>query len=110
MPTPDHTAILNPPTELKVGATTYQLVFTHKALALAEKATGANLLRWFSTLEMSVSDLSGMLLASLNRYHPEITHDQCFEILDRVGVGPVFNAVVSAWKAAQPSEKNGQAA
>ena len=105
----DPKSIFEKATPLVVGDVTYQLVFTHKALSMAEQATKMNLLRWLNMLEMSVSDLSGMLLACLNKYHPALKLDDCFEILDKAGVGPVFNAVVTCWKAAQPSEKNGQA-
>ena len=104
----DPKAVFEKSTPLVVGDTTYQLVFSHKALAMAEKLTGHNLLRWFASLEMSVSDLHGMLLASLNKYHPDISSDACYEILDKVGVGPVFSAVVAAWKRAQP-DPNGEA-
>ena len=105
----DPKSIFEKATPLVVGGVTYQLVFNHKALAMAEKSTGMNLIRWMNSLELSVSDLSGMLLACLKKHHPEMTLDDCFTILDTVGVGPCFEAVVTAWKAAQPSEKNGQA-
>jgi hypothetical protein len=98
----DPTAIINPPTELKVGDKLYHLVFTHRALAAAEQATKLNLIRWLNSYEMSLSDLSGMLLACLKKHHPELTLDDVFTILDTVGIAPAFEAVVQAWKQAQP--------
>jgi hypothetical protein len=78
------------------------LVFSHKALALAEKLTKENLLSCFITGNVSVSSLAALLLAALNKYHPEITLDRCYEILDKVGAGVVFDAVVEAYKRSQP--------
>ena len=98
----DPKSIFEKATPLVVGGVTYQLVFNHKALALAEKSTGHNMLRWFSSLEMGVNDLAGMLLACLKKHHPEMTLDDVFKILDTVGIGPAFEAVVTAWKQAQP--------
>ena len=80
-----------------------QLVFHHKALALAEKLTKENLLSCFITGSVSVSSLAALLLAACNKYHPEITLDRCYEILDKVGAGVVFDAVVEAYRKSQPA-------
>ena len=68
--------------------TTYQLVFTHRALAMAEKATGHNLLRWFGTLEMSINDLQGMLLATLQRHHPKSRRTNASTSLTKLASAP----------------------
>ena len=106
--------IFEKPIELIVNDTTYKLVFTHRAMAHAEKVTGHNLLQWqllrWSRFEMSTNDLVTMLYACLIKYHSgdkekPLSIDTAYNILDAVGVEATFTAVVEAWQAAQPKPK-----
>ena len=99
------------PRELVVGDITYRLVFTHRAMAHAEKMTGHSLLTWqlnrWTEFTMTTSDLAGMLYACLIKYHsqkdkdgkpvqPFASIDLAYDILDQVGAEIVFVAVIEA--------------
>lgn len=112
--------IFEKPVDINVNGTVYKLVFTHRAMAHAEKVTGHNLLQWqllrWSRFEMSTNDLVTMLYACLIKYHsqkdkdgkpvePFASLDLAYSILDAVGLEVTFTAVVEAWQAAQPRPK-----
>ena len=93
---------------LKVGNETLTLVFTHRSIAVAEEKTGMKLLMAFDSNEITADKLAGMLLSAALKHHPDLTLDDCWDILDTVGTYPVFFAVLEAWTLASPNAEAGK--
>lgn len=86
---------------------TYRLAFNFNALALAERATGMNLLRGgliFMNYEFSVQELRGLLFGALLIAQPDITVQEAGELLRIDRLGDVLVALKQAFALSYPTK------
>lgn len=105
-----------PKTPVTIGGTTYQLCFDLGALAEAETAINAELLRANSDKQVNllaalpVQDLAStraLFAAGLRAFHPEISYAEAVKLLDFSSLYDVAIAVRTAWGAASPEADKG---
>lgn len=90
-----------------VGANkTYQLYVGMKALRTFETHTGKSLMQIFDTKEITFEDLTKFAHCSLLQFHPELTMDDCDEIIDEIGLDKVLSTLMLALERAFANIKN----
>lgn len=97
---------------LHAGDTTYVLYAGNRALRLMERETGQPLLELTDRLEqIDISLVTTLLWTLLQRHHPDLSVDDCDDVIDAAGYEAVMTAVTDAMGRAFPQagEDAGQA-
>lgn len=87
--------------QIEAGGKTYTLVFGNRALRLIERELGKPVGQMD---EDSISDLTVMIWAGLQRHHPALTVNDVDDIIDDVGYAAVGEIAGKALAAAMPQE------
>jgi hypothetical protein len=102
-----------PRVELKLGKETYFLVFTFKALAIAQKGlrdigVEVNLLHALDLSNMDAEKLIPLLYAALITHQPKITPAEVTELVTFKNLGTIFEKIAEAYGAslADPSDED----
>lgn len=101
-----------PKTPVTIGEKTYSLCFDFGALAEAETAINADLLRARSDYQVNLlnalptqnlANTRILFAAALRTFHPEIDFDEACKMPDAPALFTVASAIRDAWVAAMPA-------
>jgi hypothetical protein len=94
---------------LEIDHKEYRLAYSYNAIALAEEASGCNLLVGLENLrDLTALQLRGLFYASLTPFQPSITVDQAGDLIGIASIGPITAAIADAYRKSmeRPAEKS----
>jgi len=91
---------------LTIDDQTYKLAYSFNAIALAEAASGANLLRGLESLsDLTALQLRGLLYAAMTVARPETTIEEAGALIRLDTIGIVTTALGEAYMLSLPESK-----
>lgn len=108
-PTPVQDPTL-PKVDVTVGGKKYFLCFDFNALAVAEDATGLNLLRSLDFQNLSAKTFRALLFAALLRQQPDMTLEAAGSLITASSAPKLTEALVRAYMESNPEADESESA
>lgn len=91
-----------PKVSITLNGKDFTLQYDFNAIARAEELIGINLFGTFDFTQLSVTKFRAMLFSSLLKNHPEITLEECGDLITAHTLAEITIKMVEAWHGSRP--------